>query len=68
MMTTGSSRRVALIAGIISLAALIGYLYDVQDLYRIDAFSSVALHTAALFFLLSVLGVGAWLAHRAHFF
>ncbi|HEX9263490.1 MAG TPA: response regulator [Candidatus Binatia bacterium] len=48
------SQGFALIAGIISLAVLIGYLYDVQDLYRIEAFSSVALHTAALFFLLSL--------------
>jgi signal transduction histidine kinase len=34
--------------------ALVGYFYDVESLYRVGAFSSVAVHTAALSVLVSV--------------
>src|SRR5262249_34012548 len=33
---------------LVALATLIGYAYDVQTIYRISVFSSVALHTATL--------------------
>jgi len=39
--------------GLIALLALIGYAYGVQSLYRISPFSSMALHTAASFLVLS---------------
>jgi signal transduction histidine kinase/DNA-binding response OmpR family regulator len=48
------SQGLAIFTGATALIALIAYAYDVQTLYRIDAFSSVALHTAILFLLLSV--------------
>lgn len=38
----------------ISLLALIGYLYEVSSLYKIGAYSSMALHTAATMLLLSL--------------
>ncbi len=47
------SQLLAAVSGSIALAALIGSAYDVQSLYRIGIFSSVALHTAALFLVLS---------------
>jgi methyl-accepting chemotaxis protein len=43
----------ALPATLSSLLALIGYLYGVTSLYRIAAYSSMALHTAVTFALLS---------------
>jgi len=49
------------LTGLIALTTLIAYAYDLQALYRIEAFSSVALHTAILFFVLS----GGILAARA---
>ncbi len=48
------SEWLAIFTGAIALIAVIAYAYDVRTLYRIDAFSSVALHTAILFLLLSV--------------
>jgi len=47
------SQALALLTGLIALTTLIAYAYDLQILYRIEAFSSVALHTALLFFVLS---------------
>lgn len=41
--------------GVVVLVALIGYLYDIEDLYRILPYSSMALHTALTF---EVLGCG----------
>ena len=46
------SQVLASFTGLMALATLIGYAYDVQTIYRISVFSSVALHTAALFFVL----------------
>jgi diguanylate cyclase (GGDEF)-like protein/PAS domain S-box-containing protein len=37
-----------------SYVAALGYLYDVDALYRLGGFSSVALHTTSLFLLLSL--------------
>lgn len=45
----------ALITASFALIALAGYAYDVEALYRIDdAYSSVALHTALIFVVLSL--------------
>jgi len=43
----------ALAAALLSLLALIGYAYGVESLYQIFPYSSVALHTAASFLVLS---------------
>ncbi|MCB9648491.1 MAG: response regulator [Deltaproteobacteria bacterium] len=51
--------------GVLSLSVLMAYLYDVEDLYAVDLFSSIAIHTAALFALLSV---GILLASPHHSF
>jgi PAS domain S-box-containing protein len=48
------SQSLALVAGMIALLALIGYLYDVQALYQVGSFSSMALHSAISFVLLAV--------------
>lgn len=45
---------VAVIVVLISLLAIIGYAYDVQSLYKINPFTSFALHTAFCFFILSI--------------
>jgi PAS domain-containing protein len=39
--------------GFTALLALIGYVYNVNSLYRVFIYSSMALHTSAAFFLLS---------------
>ena len=39
---------------VISMLALIGYIYGVSSLYQIGAYSSMALHTALSFILLSI--------------
>lgn len=44
----------ALAAGAVALLALVGYTYNVQSLYRLGPFSSMALHTAMTFFILTV--------------
>jgi PAS domain S-box-containing protein len=44
----------ALLLGTISLLALMGYAYEVQALYLLAPFSSMALHTALAFFMLSL--------------
>ena len=44
----------ALIAGAIASIALIGYLYGVESLYSVGAFSSMALHTALGFAALTL--------------
>jgi PAS domain S-box-containing protein len=43
----------ATIMGFTALLALIGYVYNVNSLYRVFIYSSMALHTSAAFFLLS---------------
>lgn len=48
-------------AGFLGLTALFGYLFDVQSLYRLGPYSSMAGHTALGFVLLSV---GIVLVHR----
>ncbi len=45
----------ALIVGLTAIVALVGYLYDVQALYGIGLYATMAVHTA---FLLLVLAVG----------
>lgn len=45
---------------IISVAALMGYAYGVQSLYRFFSFSSIAIHTAVTF---SILSIGILFAH-----
>lgn len=42
-----------LLGGSIAGVALIGYLYDVQSLYQVGSYSSMAFHTALGFFLLA---------------
>jgi PAS domain S-box-containing protein len=44
----------ALWVALISFVALLGYLYGVQSLQRIGPYASMALHTAAAMFLLSI--------------
>ncbi len=48
------SRTSALIAGLIGFLAIIGYLYSVQALYGVVAYSSMALHTAVGFLLVNL--------------
>ena len=40
-------------AGVIGMVAVLGYAYNVQQLYRFAGYSSMALHTAASFVLLA---------------
>jgi PAS domain S-box-containing protein len=49
----------ALVALAVALLAVLGYLFGVQALYRMAAYTSVALHTAVLFL---ILGLGVLLA------
>lgn len=44
----------AALASILALLALVGYFYDVESLYKIFPYSSMALHTAAAFFALGI--------------
>ena len=53
------SEWLALAAMLISVLATIGYVYDVQSLYRMAPYMSVAFHTALT---LLVLSVGIWCA------
>lgn len=48
-----SAQLFATVVVLISLLALIGYIYGVQSLYRVAPFSSMALHTAFSFLVLS---------------
>jgi two-component system, sensor histidine kinase and response regulator len=41
-------------AGLVSILALLGYAYGVASFYEMGAYTSVALHTAAMVFLLSL--------------
>ncbi len=41
------------LTGLLSLLAVIGYLYGVKTLYQISAFTTMAFHTAATFLVLS---------------
>jgi PAS domain S-box-containing protein len=50
-------------AAVVSLLALIGYVYGVQSLYGIGPYTQMALHTAVLFIVLSS-GVLCVLPHR----
>lgn len=38
----------------VAMLAMIGYLYDVHSLYQVKPFSSIALHTSVMFFILSL--------------
>ncbi len=49
-----SAQLFAIAPGLIALLALVGYAYSVQTLYDIGPFSSIALHTALTFFVLSL--------------
>src|SRR6185436_2776292 len=55
---TATSRRpaqwLAFIVALNGLLALLGYAYGAQSLYRVAALTSVALHTAAAFFVLAI--------------
>jgi two-component system, cell cycle sensor histidine kinase and response regulator CckA len=44
----------ALLVGITSLLAILGYLYGVRSLYSMSLYVSMALHTALTFFILSL--------------
>ena len=44
----------SLVTLLLSLLALVGYLYNVQSLYHVGPYSSVALHTAFSFAVLSI--------------
>lgn len=44
----------ATVASILALLALVGYFYNVESLYKIFPYSSMALHTAAAFFALGI--------------
>jgi PAS domain S-box-containing protein len=43
-----------LVVGFFALVAFVGYLYNVESLYRIGSFSSIALHTTVMFIVLCV--------------
>lgn len=47
------SQLLAIICGVLALLAVLGYAYDVQALYEIIPYSSMAIHTALAFILLS---------------
>ncbi|MEX2380780.1 MAG: ATP-binding protein, partial [Opitutales bacterium] len=44
----------ALLIGILALLALIGYAYQIEQLFGIGAFIPMALHTAGVFFVLAI--------------
>ena len=44
----------AIMAGLVSFLALLGYLYDAEALYAVAPYTGMALHTAASFFVLSL--------------
>jgi PAS domain S-box-containing protein len=48
------SRVLAMIATIVGLIAIVGYVYSAEALYRITLFSSIAPHTALLFTLMGL--------------
>lgn len=45
---------IAALVMLVALVALAGYLFNAQALYQISIYSTVALHTASLFFLFSI--------------
>lgn len=47
------AQHAALVIGIIGMLAVLGYAYGVEDLYKFNPFSSMALHTAVLFMALA---------------
>lgn len=49
----GPAQFLTLSAGFISMIALIAYIYDVKSLYAVNPYSSMALHTAITFMVLS---------------
>lgn len=53
---------VLLVPVMISLTALLGYLYDVEQLYRVASLTSIALHTA-VGIMLSTCAVAAFVPH-----
>ena len=48
-----TQQTLAVCAGVIGVVAVLGYAYNVQQLYRFAGFSSMALHTALSFVLLA---------------
>ena len=46
------AQSLTLVAGVLALLAIIGYLYGVESFYRVSAYSSVALHAAVAFIVL----------------
>ena len=50
----------ALVMGIVALLALVGYAYGVEPFYALPGFTSMAIHTAAGFLLLSAGMLGAY--------
>jgi signal transduction histidine kinase/CheY-like chemotaxis protein len=49
----------ALLAGFSAFVALLGYIYGVDSLYRVQTYSSMALHTACVFLILATGFLGA---------
>ena len=56
---TRASQYFSLTVVVLSLLALIGYLFDYGALYRLAGYGSVALHTALMFFILSLASLAA---------
>ncbi len=56
-----AQQMLAVCAGVIGMVAVLGYLYDVRQLYRFYGFSSMALHTAGS---LMALAIGLIFARR----
>jgi PAS domain S-box-containing protein len=57
-----ASQRMALLAGLIGLLALTGYMYGAPNLYGIGHYTQMAVHTAVAFVILSL---GVLLSHPA---
>jgi len=47
-------QNLAVVAGFIALLVLVGYLYDLEALYKVGPYSSMALHSAITFVLLAL--------------
>src|SRR5690349_20612962 len=47
------AERLTLLGGAVAQVVIVGYLYDVRELYTIGSFASIALHTAFAIWLLA---------------